>query len=255
MTDVTHADAPAGYRLGDPIELADLLALPPDDRRYDRDAEGRLTLMSPDDAPTHRRPMALLDRWLGRELDLSWEILPEPGIAFDPIWSLQGAVLPPSRLGRKTLGPDVAVYAGRPRFLYGRPDAEDPRYQVFAPDGLRLAVELLSRRTRRSDLGLGEAEEVDRWRTYLDNGVPELWLLNAGEAACGLPPRSALFLRNGGDRWEPLSGEDLRRLPVERGVHGLAPVAGGTVRSAALGLRFDLDAFWRLVDGGPAPTE
>lgn len=56
----TAVEAPAGYRLGDPIALADLLALPPDGRRYARDPAGRLCLMSPDHTRRHRSPISRL---------------------------------------------------------------------------------------------------------------------------------------------------------------------------------------------------
>lgn len=248
MIDATETAAPAGYRLGDPIELHDLLALPPDGRGYDRDEQGRLILMGPDDAPTHRWPMNVLQRRLSKDLDERWEILQEPGVALEPILALDGAVLLPSRLGRKTLGPDLAVFEGPPRFLRGQPDVPDSRYQVFAPERLRVAVELLSRRTQRSDLGLGQADAVDRWRTYLANGIDEYWLLNAGTAPCGLPARSALLLRREGAAWRPLEGEALRPARAAAALHGLTPISGGVVRSCALGIGVDLDALWASVD-------
>lgn len=248
MIDATETAAPAGYRLGDPIELHDLLALPPDGRRYDRDEQGRLILMSPDDAPTHRWPMNVLQRRLCQDLDQRWEVLLEPGVALEPILALDGTVLPPSRLGRKTLGPDLAVFEGPPRFVRGRPEVPDSRYQVFAPERLRVAVEFLSRRTQRSDLGLGEADAVDRWRTYLANGIDEYWLINAGSVPCGLPARSALLLRREGEAWRPLGGEALRPAPGAATLRGLTPISSGVVRSRALGAPFDLDAFWSSVD-------
>ena len=248
--------APAGYRLGDPIALHDFLALPPDGRRYTRDEQGRLALMSPDDARAHRNPLALLTEALIRALARPWRVISEPGIAFDPVWSLQGERLPPSRLGRKAVSPDVAVFEGPPQFLAGRPDVADPAYHVFSPENVRLAAELVSPGTWRSDLGSGEADAVDRWRTYWDNGVAELWILNAGDAPCGpLPPRAGLFLRRGRGRsgsraaaragWRPLPAPGLRLSPETE----VGPaVLGGEVRSVAIpGLSLDLDAFWAEV--------
>ncbi len=239
--------APAGYRLGDPIALHDLLALPPDGRRYTRDERGRLALMSPDDARGHRYPLGTVTEQLIRALRRPWRAIQEPGIAFDPVWSLQGERLPASRLGRKTLGPDVAVFEGKPQLLGGRPDVVDPAYHVFSPGNVRLVVELLSPGTWRSDLGLGRADEVDRWRTYLTNGVRELWVLNASPTACGpLPGRSALFLRPQEGEWQPLPTPAARLgEATERG----RVVRGGVVDSAAVaGLRFDLDALWAELD-------
>jgi len=242
MSDATTA-APAGYRLGDPIELKDLLALPPDGRRYTRDAKGRLALMAPDRADTHRHPLGLLTRLLGRGLELSWRVYQEPPIGFDPIYDQAGNVLPPSRLGHKRIVPDLAVWDGTPGLRRDSPGAAPS----FSPARLRLVVEVLSAGTHESDLGTAEEEQVDRWRTYLVNQVPEYWIVNASSEACGLPPRSGLFLRGDSGLWRPLVGEGLELASVE--VNGLAPVTHGRVESSSLpGLTLDLEAFWAQVD-------
>ena len=104
-------------------------------------------------------------------------------------------------------------------------------------------IEFVSASSWRADLGLGAADQVDRWRTYLENGVPELWVLNAGVPGAALPPRSALFCASGEAGWTALPGEGLSFAEGE--VHGLRPVQGGRIPSRAVpGLVFDLDAFW-----------
>jgi len=239
----TPTSAPADYRLGDPIALHDLLALPPDGRRYARDDRGRLALMSPDRPDSHRYPLACLVRFVGRTLDLRWEVVPEPPIGFDPIYDQAGDVLPPSRLGHKRIVPDLAVWDGTPDVR------RDPGEKAgsFSPARLRLVVEVLSAGTYASDLGTAEEEQVDRWRTYLVNGVPEYWIVNASSEACGLPPRSGLFLRSDSGLWRPLAGEGLELASVT--VNGLAPVTHGRVESSSLpGLTLDLEAFWAQVD-------
>lgn len=235
----TDVEAPAGYRLGDPIALHDLLALPPDGRRYTRDAAGRLALMAPDDARAHRFPLTLLLAWLTRALDPRRHIVvPEPGVAFDVVYDLRGRALPPSRLGPKQLDPDVAVFADRPGYR-GEGD------RAFAPDGLALVAEVLCPGTWRNDLGRGQADEVDRWRSFLESGVPEYWILNpAPEARGPLPGRSALFLRNTGQAWAALEGEGVVAAPGDP-----RPITAGAIRSAAIpGLVFDLGAFWADLD-------
>jgi len=98
-------------------------------------------------------------------------------------------------------------------------------------DGVsRLVVEVLSPDTWRSDLGIGNADDVDRMRTYLEAGIPEYWVLNPGVEArsCPLPIRSGRFLSRAGDRWEEFEPED------------------GVLRSGSVpGLDIDLEAFWR----------
>lgn len=107
----------------------------------------------------------------------------------------------------------------------------------FTTLGLQLVVEVLSGRTWRADLGVGDKDGVDRWQSYLGSGVPELWLVNAGvRGKCPLLPMSGLFLRNAGDAWTPLDVAAPEHGPGE--VHGLRPLVGGVVRS---GLGFDLD--------------
>lgn len=234
------SEAPGRPRLGEPIALCDLLALPSDGRRYARDDQGRLALMAPDHAPGHGYPLTSLHHHLIRSLTARWDVLQERGLALDPILDLQGRTVPPSRLGRKTLEPDLAVFEGRPTVLPHRPGT---RMKVFSPRGLRLVIELLSRDTYRSDLGRGAADQVDRWRTYLVNHVPEYWVLNADTEALGLPARSGLFLANDGGRaWSPLPVEGAEAAGAE--LEGLTPLRAGVVRSHAVpGLTLDLAAF------------
>ncbi len=235
------------HRLGEPIALHDFLALPPGDERYDRDDEGRLTRMSPESAQGHRFPLGAVAELLIRALPRPWRVLPEPAIAFDPIGSLRGERLPESRHGLKTLAPDVGVFDRVPRVVAGQPAAPDPEYGVFTPDGLRVVVELLSPKTWRSDLGQGRADAVDRWRTFLDDGVDELWLLNATRKPLGLPPRSGLLLGRRTAGWTSLEGTALTL--GEPIVHELRPALGGRVRSEVLGgFELDLDALWSELD-------
>lgn len=253
MTD-THATpntenytAPGGYRLGDFVPLHDFLAFP--DRRcatgerWGRDEQGRLAFMLPESFGRHRCPLGYLLHILNRKLDWpAHQVMSEPGIAFPRIYSLEGELLPESRLGPKALHPDVAVYAGRGKPMPGHD-------HLGLPAGLHLVIELLSPYTWRSDLQRGAADEVDRWRSYVESGVAEYWIVNAGVdlPSCPLPPRSGMFLRAEDAGWKPLGGEGLRLLEPE--VHGIRPVAGGVVHSAAIpGLTLDLDAFWRDLD-------
>lgn len=238
-------EAPAGYRLGDPIELEDLLALPPDGRRYTRDDQGRLALMPPDDADHHGYPLTRLTRRLNRVLDDPWVVAHERQVAFEPIYDTRGRVLRRSRLGKKAIEPDVALFRARPRTLPRSPGGAT----VFTPEGLALVVEVLSPSAALTDLGLGAGHDVDRWRTYLAAGVPEYWLINASPEEAGLPPRSALFLRNAGDRWSPLDVEQGLPAPTGARVHELTPWREGRVRSlSAAGLQLDLAAFWSELD-------
>lgn len=234
----TERYAPHGYRLGDPISLADFLALPVDGRRWWRDERGRLSDVLPDDILDHRIPLGSLNAWLARTLPDPWLPIPEPAIALGTLFALTGGRVPPSRFGVKAIEPDVALFSG--------PVEPAPltlgAVKAVTTRGLRLVVEFLSPSTWRNDLGLGEADEVDRWRSYLASGVPELWILNVGvRAPCPMPVRSGLFLRNAGDAWVALSIDGA--VPAEGEVHGHRPVSAGVVRSTA-GLAFDLGAFW-----------
>ncbi|MGE0707544.1 MAG: Uma2 family endonuclease [Planctomycetota bacterium] len=236
-------EAPGGYRLGDPIPLEDFLALPPDGIRYERDDQGRLALKSLDHPEHHRLPMGRVLRVLYEALPEPWFILPEAGLGLSELHVLGGTELGPSRLGRRTLAPDLAVFTRRPGFLPGAPEGSEASWPVFSPDGLRLVIEILSPQTSPSDLGLGEADQIDRWRSYLASGVPEYWVLNVG-APGALAPRSGLFCAASGERWTALAGEGLRHGADP--IHGVRPVTGGRIASQAIpGLVFDLDAFWR----------
>ena len=120
-----------GYRLGDPIALEDLLALPRDGERYGRDAAGRLTIMSPESASRHMRPIARLLCWLNRELPAAFEAVQEPSLAFPRIWALKGQrLLPESRIGRKAIEPDIAVFSRRPDVVQGNPEPEPMRWET-----------------------------------------------------------------------------------------------------------------------------
>lgn len=233
--------ATTSYRLGDAIPLEDLLALPPDGKRYGRDARGRLCLMSPERVYFHRLPISLMDRRLGRALSDRFHILCEGSLALPRLERLDGTPLPASRLGPRGIEADVAVFDGVP--LPGGPTPELTKSARV--DRLRLVVEVLSESTWSCDLGLGEADEVNRWRSYLLSGVPELWLVNAGVEECPLPPGSALFLRNAGDVWVPLEvvGPVFAGCPL---VHGLAPVTAGRVRSG-LGFELDVGAYFAAI--------
>lgn len=251
--------APAGYRLGEPISLADFLALPPDGRRYARTARGRLTLMGPEDIERHRLPIAELVEILILNVSRELRVAQETSVAIPAFLTLGGDLVPESRLGPRAIEPDVAVYARR------RPEMTRRRKGVtkaFTARDLSLAVEVLSRNTWRSDLGLPprtsaprtrersrrgrprSLDVVDRFRSYLASGLPELWVVNAGLAgACPLPPWSGLFLRAQGEAWVPLPVDD--PVHAEGEVHGLRPLRGGRVRSATTGVVLDLEALWR----------
>lgn len=216
---------PTPYRLGAPIELPELLALPPDDNRYTRDEHGRLAIMSPDRLGAHRWPLCSLVSLLNRRLAPPLCVLQEPAIAFPRIYDLRGNLLRESFLGPKTLVPDIACFAQRPRSLEASHGVD-----VASPEHLRLVIEVLSPRTWRADLGVGSADDVDRMRSYLESGVPEYWVLNPAldDPSCPIRPRSGWFLVRDGEAW--------RRLPVE----------GGRVRSAAVPeLELDLEAYFR----------
>jgi hypothetical protein len=99
-------------------------------------------------------------------------------------------------------------------------------------------VEILSPGTWNADLGEGEADDVDRPRTYLENGVLEYWTLNVGveHPTCPLAPRSGRFLERteDGGAWRDL------------------PVVEGRVRSRAVPeVDFDLEAFLLAVEERP----
>ncbi len=214
------------YELGRFIELHHFLALPPGDPRYERDEEGRLAPMSPDDLRPHRVPLVTLAGYFHRRLESPYFVLHEGGVAFERIYDLSGNLLPPSFLGRKTLEPDFVIFDRSPSTIEG-PEGRT----VAAPEGIRLVVEIVSAGTWRSDLGVGRADQVDKRRSYLESGVPEYWILNAGvaEAARRLPVRSGQFLAARRDRsaWEPI------------------PVRKGIVRSRSIrGLTLDLEAYW-----------
>ncbi len=214
------------YELGAPIELADLLALPPDGRRYARDAQGRLAIMAPDDWDAHGTPLSYLHRVLVERLAHPWWVLQERAIALPAIYGLKdGKRLRSSFLGPKAVEPDLAVFAEHPLPLHG------PHGLAFvAPKHLRLVVEILSADTWRSDLGIGKADDVDRPRTYLASKVPEYWTINFGvtDKNCPIRPRSGRFLaRAASGSWEEL------------------PVKKGRVRSRAVpGLELALEAFF-----------
>ena len=233
----------AGYRLGEPIPLEDFLALVSDGVRYARDDQGRLALMAPDHQGYHRLPLAWVCGSFNRQLDpAEWTVVPEPGVALPVVRHQRGHLVGPSRLGPKQLEPDLAVFSGRPRLQGGAPHG----YPVCLPDGLRLVVELLSPSTFRDDLGHGQADRVDRWRSYWESEIPEYWLINPGFEGLPLPPRSGLFLTRGEAGWEPLPqasdvGVQLAATPVR----GVQPVIDGVITSAAVeGLRLDLRPLW-----------
>ena len=85
----------------------DLLALPPDGRRFELDARGRLALMSPDSARRHRVPLSVLVNLLGRSLDWPRQQLHvAPTLALPRILGLKTRrLLPASRLGPKSVEP------------------------------------------------------------------------------------------------------------------------------------------------------
>ncbi len=230
------------YRLGAPIALADLLALPPDGNRYSRDEKGRLTLTPPDNAEFHRTPLSALTATLAASVDRQrYLVVPEGSVAFDPIYELRGTVLPPSHHGLATIEPDLACLRRPVRTV-----RSSKNNKVYAPEGVALVMELLSHSTWRRDLGDGAAEDVDRWRTYLENGVPEYWIFNACDHACGLPPRSCLplALDTSIGTWADLDAEDARYAPEE--YRGRRVLVGGRVQSRAVpGLTIDIEQLWR----------
>ncbi len=230
------------YQLGAPIALADLLALPPDGNTYGRDEKGRLTLVAPDDAVSHRMPISQASDRLNRAIDSSaHNIVPDAPVALDEVFALDGSVLPTSHHGPKALVLDLACFADPVRFVKA-----PAGHTWFSAETLLVAIEFVSPSTWRNDLGEGSSgEEVDRWRTYLENGVSEYWILNAGTEACGLPPRSGFFLYLDRDRatWSDLPVDAPRF--AARDARGRRPVEGGVVRSLAIpALTFDLGQFF-----------
>lgn len=224
MTEIHTLTSP--YALGAPIELPDLLALPPDELNYARDSQGRLAIMSPDDFRTHGFALMILANRLGRLLSPPRYVAQECAIAFERNYDLRGKLLRPSFLGPKAILPDLACFSQRPEFVAG------PRGLTFAaPRHLALIVEILSRGTWRSDLGIGQAEDVDRMRTYLESPAGEYWLLNPSvdEPECPVPVRGGRFLARavGANAWEEI------------------PTPGGIVRSRAIPeVSFGLADFW-----------
>ena len=240
---VVWTRAKPAYVLGASIPLADLLSLPPDGNRYDRDERGRLILAPPDHAGHHGVPLCRTARRLGLRLDEArYDVMQERSIAFDPITSLAGTILPASHHGPKTLEPDLAVFA-RPLDVVTAPGGN----VVLSPKGLLLVIELVSPSTWHKDLGDGSSpEQVDRWRTYLENGVPEYWVLNAGTERCGLEPRSGLFLVNDRARgtWSDVPIDDA--VLARDDYRGRRPATAGRIRSIAIpGLVIDLEDIWR----------
>ncbi len=227
------------YQLGDLIPLEDLLAFPPDPRRLTRDARGRLCLMSPENPGEHRLPIGELNEQLHRLKPSSFRILPEASLALPRLLRLDGSDVPLSKLGRpRAIEADLAVFDGTPQIAQATRGAP----KSFTTRGLRLVVEVLSEESWNADLGIGQADAVDRWTSHARSGVPELWLVNAGvEEGCPLPPMTGLFLRNAGDAWTPLDVTAPAHGPGE--VHGLRPLVGGVVRST-LGFELDVGAFF-----------
>ncbi|MBI4614195.1 MAG: Uma2 family endonuclease [Planctomycetes bacterium] len=215
------------YQVGAPIELADLLALPPDGNDYGRDEDGRLVIMSPDDQKKHNNPINRFVAILIREIGPSCVARSEPSVAFAKIRHLRGQLLRESFLGPRAVQPDVAVWGCEPEYVEG-----PTGLTWYSPKDLLLVVEILSPGTWHSDLGIGEADDVDRKRTYLESGVPEYWILNSAvdDPACSVPLRGALLLSAapGGQAWEEI------------------PIEGGKLCSRAVpGLALDLESFWR----------
>ena len=236
----THPEG--SFVLGAPISLADFLALPEDDVVYDRDAHGRLTLMSPDDARRHRSPLGRLLRaltlWTAKRRQ-PWTVISDPGVAFEKIYDLKGRLVPPSFLGPKAIQPDIACWKGEPGFVEGPKERSH-----FSASGLELVVEIASPRTWREDLGEGHADAVSRWRTYLENGVSEYWFLNLGVKKCPVPPGTGIFLAHDPEarRFVPLPVE---RAKTEDEYREIPILESGRVRSLALpGFVLDVGAFF-----------
>ncbi len=237
------------FVVGARISLADFLALPSDGVRYDRDEEGRLSLMSPDDFARHRSPIFRLQQRVVRVVPETVQAMVDPAVAFARIYDLSGNLLPESFLGPKAIQPDLACYGQEPAAVEG------PSGFTFAsPEGLLAVAEVLSPSTYRESLGIGEGDTVNRWRTFLEARVPEYWILNIAvdRPGCPLPPASALFLGYDADRgaFSDLVVEGAR--PVVE-VRGHAAYATGRFRSRILpGFELDLEAFFAACAGrGP----
>jgi Uma2 family endonuclease len=225
----TSVFAKSCYKLGAPIPLPELLALPPDGLRYTRDKKGRLALMSPDNAKEHGKPLVWLTRWINRTLADPWWVLHERATAFPKTYDRRGKLVRESFLGPKAIEPDIAIYDREPELIYG-----PHGLPFFSPVGIRLVIEIVSPKTWRSDLGVpGKKQDVDRPRTYLESGVPECWILNAGveKAEAHLPRGSGRFLERAAD------GNTWRHLHV----------VDGRIRSRAIPeLALDLEAFFAV---------
>lgn len=227
------------YKVGAPIGLADFLALPPfEGVRYDRDGEGRLLVMSPDRQRTHRLPLARLFKWLLRRTPDHWVVVQEPAVALPSIYDLDGGRVGESFLGPKAVVPDLACFERGPRHVEG-PGGQD----WCSTDGLRLVVEVLSRKTAREDLGQGRGERVDRWRSYLASRIPEYWVVNA-TPGLALPPRTGLFLARSRGSWRPLPSREGRGAI---GPHGVRALASGRVLSRALGSEIALEELFSAI--------
>ncbi len=216
------------YVIGAPIDLADFLALPPDGNAYARDERGRLALMSPEDATHHAIPQSNLTHRLVEGVARGHRVFPRPSIALPKIFDLDGNLQRESFLGPKTLEPDLACYAHRPAVKVGPGGAT-----FLLPAGLLLGVEILSAGTWKSDLGIGEGDQVDKKRSYLESGVPEYWVVNAGvrRRACPVPVRSVRAWtsigRGKSRRWEEI------------------PIEAEVLRSRSMpGVEIDLASYW-----------
>jgi Uma2 family endonuclease len=237
-----RSGAQPSYCLGAPISLADLLALPPDGNRYSRDEKGRLILGPPDHADFHRTPLAVLTQTIGRQLDAErYLVVPEGSVAFDPIYDLNGVVVPLSHHGLPCIEPDIVCLRRPFRTLRA-----SEKNKVYAPESVALVVEVLSPSTWREDLGDGAGDKTDRWRTYLEGRVPEFWIVNANDVPCGLPPRSVLALAFDPSvgTWSDLGVEEARYAAGD--YRGRQALAGGRIQSTVLpGLVLDIERLWR----------
>lgn len=195
--------------------------------------------MSPENAGDHRVPITELSEQLHQLKSRSARVVFEASLALPRLLKLNGTDVPLSKLGRpRAIEADLAVFDQVPQIA--QPISGEPK--SFTTRGLRLVIEVLSKRTWSADLGIGQADAVDRWVSYLRSGVPELWVVNAGvEDGCPLPPMAGLFLRNTGEAWAPLDVTSPTHGPGE--VHGLRPLVGGVVRST-LGFELDVGAFF-----------
>ncbi|MBX3225942.1 MAG: Uma2 family endonuclease [Labilithrix sp.] len=243
MASAPHSDSQPSYALGAPISLADLLALPPDGRRYARDENGMLILSPPDHADFHRTPLAILMQGMIRQLDDRSLVVAGGSVAFDPIYTLNGTVVPLSHHGLPCIEPDI-ICLRRPF----RTIRASEKNKVYAPEDVMLVVELLSPSTWREDLGDGTGDKTDRWRTYLDGRVGEYWIVNAQETTCGIPARSVLALTFDPSlgTWSDVRVEAARHAPGD--YRGRQALVGGRITSTAVpGLTLDIDHLWQSV--------